>query len=81
MKLTEDDIQIEEGFLVIPNNLFFDKSKELKQQILENQKLRELVEEYYKAAKKNTYQIDKELCLVFEEILRRSRNERLHAKI
>ena len=44
MKLTEDNIQVEEGFIVIPNNLVFEEAKKIKQQILSDNKLRELIE-------------------------------------
>lgn len=35
--LREDDIQIEEGLIVIPNNLVFEEVKKVKQRILTNQ--------------------------------------------
>jgi len=45
MKLTEDNIQVKEGFIVIPNRLVFEEAKKIKQQILKNQKIVERIRE------------------------------------
>jgi len=66
--LTKDDFgEADSVWIIIKKPL--SQFKEVRDQILKNQEVVERLKKYYDGAKRNDYNIDKELCRIFQRIL------------